>query len=249
MSKSAKIYGRRPVEEAFAAGQRFETVWLDERIGGDFATQVRQWCGKANVTLKYVPRYQLDRLIAANHQGIIAQVALLDYVMPAELVEASRDGGYLLLLDGVTDVRNFGAIARSAYISGCRGIAIGQKQRAPINAAAVKASAGALSHLPVARVGSLSTFSSLLREEAYSVVCVEGRGKRELESVNLFGEQVAFVLGSEGSGVTAAVRKASSVVVRLPQAVDFDSYNVAVAAGMVGYEFLRQNGGLRFGEG
>ncbi len=217
-------------------------------MGGDFAEEVRRLCGAANVPLKYVPRYQLDKLISENHQGIVAQVGLVDYATPEELITAAEAGGFLLLLDGVTDVRNFGAIARTAYVAGCKGLIIAQKQRAPINAAAVKASAGALSHLPVARVGSLGTFIRLLRSRGFVVACVEGRGKRELESVDLLGSPAAFVLGSEGSGVTSAVRKASTTVVRLPQATDFDSYNVSVAAGMLAYEFLRQNIGLRVAE-
>ncbi len=241
MGQLAKIYGRRPVEEAFMAGQRFEQLWIDERIGGEFLEEVQRWCGKANVAIKYVPRFQLDKLIDANHQGIIAEVALVDYASPQELMAAAEESGFLLILDGVTDVRNFGAIARSALAAGCKGIAIGQKQRAPVNAAAVKASAGALSRLPVARVGSLGSFVKLLRERNYVVVCIEGRGKRELESVDLLGQPVAFVMGSESEGISSAVRKAASTSVRLPQAVDFDSYNVAVAAGMACYEFLRQN--------
>ena len=248
MSQLAKIYGRRPVEEAFLAGQRFEQLWLDQRLAGPFVEDVRRWCAKANVSIKYVPRFQLDKLIDANHQGIIAEVALLDYASPESLIELVEESGFLLLLDGVTDVRNFGSIARSAYAAGCRGLVIGQKQRAPVNAAAVKASAGALSHLPVARVGSLATFVRVLRERGHTVVCIEARGKRELESVDLLGQPVAFVLGSEGEGISAAVRKVANATVRLPQAVAFDSYNVAVAAGMMCYEFLRQNTSLRFVE-
>ena len=247
MSQLAKIYGRRPVEEAFLAGQRFEQVWVDQRITGPFLEDVRRWCAKANVVIKYVPRFQLDKLIDANHQGVVAEVALLDYARPEVLVAAvEAEGGFLLLLDGVTDVRNFGSIARSAYAAGCRGLVIGQKQRAPVNAAAVKASAGALSHLPVARVSSLGTFVRALREREHVVVCVEGRGRRELESVDLLGQPVAFVLGSEAEGISAAVRKAATATVRLPQAVAFDSYNVGVAAGMLCYEFLRQNATLRY---
>lgn len=249
MSKVAKIYGRRPVEEAFEAKQRFEQVWLDHRLSGPFADDVRRWCGEHNVPLKYVPRYQLDKLISANHQGIIAEVALLDYAKPQELLDAVSESGFLLLLDGITDVRNFGAIARSAYAAGCKGLVIPQKQRAPINAAAVKASAGALSHLPVTRVSSLASFARLLRDEGHLVVCIEGRGKRELESVDLLSQPVAFVLGSEGEGISASVRKAANATVRLPQAVAFDSYNVSVAAGMLAYEFLRQNSMLRVQDG
>jgi len=247
MSQLAKIYGRRPVEEAFQARQRFEQVWLDHRLTGPFADDIRRWCGERNVPLKFVPRFQLDKLISANHQGVIAEVALVEYAPPAELLKAvEEEGGFLLLLDGVTDVRNFGAIARSAFASGCRGLIIPQKQRAPINAAAVKASAGALSHLPVARVSSLASFTRILRDNGYLVVCIEGRGKRELEAVDLLSDPVAFILGSEGDGVSAAVRKAATTTVHLPQAVAFDSYNVSVAAGMLSYEFLRQNGGLRW---
>ncbi len=246
MSQLAKIYGRRPVEEAFIAGQRFEQLWLDQRLVGPFVEDVRRWCAKANVAIKYVPRFQLDKLIDANHQGIIAEVALLDYATPDSLIEAVEESGFLLILDGVTDVRNFGSIARSAYAAGCKGLVIGQKQRAPVNAAAVKASAGALSHLPVARVGSLATFVRVLRERGHSVVCIEGRGKRELESVDLLGQPVAFVLGDEGEGISAAVRKVANATVRLPQAIAFDSYNVAVSAGMLCYEFLRQNSGMRY---
>ena len=250
MSQLAKIYGRRPVEEAFKAGQRFEQVWLDARLSGPFVDDLKAWAGKANVVVKYVPRYQLDKLISANHQGVIAEVALLDYATPQDLITAvEADSGFLMMLDGVTDVRNFGAIARSALAAGCRGIVIGQKQRAPVNAAAVKASAGALSRLPIARVSSLASFARLLRERDHVVVCIEGRGKRELESVDLLGQPVCFVMGSEGAGISAAVRKAATTTVRLPQAVAFDSYNVAVAAGMAGYEFLRQNTMLRAGEG
>jgi len=138
MSQVAKIYGRKPVEEAFRARQKFEQVWLDHRITGEFAENVRRWCSEQNVPLKFVPRFQLDKLIDANHQGVIAEVGLVAYANPSTLVDAAREEGFLLLLDGVTDVRNFGAIARSAYCAGCRGLVLPQKQRAPVNAAAVK---------------------------------------------------------------------------------------------------------------
>ena len=246
MGQHAKIYGRRPVEEAFRARQQFEQVWLDHRLNGPFAEDVRRWCSERNVPLKFVPRFQLDKLISANHQGVIAQVALLEYARPDDVVAAAGESGFLLLLDGVTDVRNFGAIARSAYAAGCKGLVIAQKQRAPVNAAAVKASAGALSHLPVVRVASLASFARLLRERDFAVVCVEGRGRRELEAVDLLSDPVAFVLGSEGGGISSAVRKAATTSVRLPQAVEFDSYNVSVAAGMLVYEYLRQNTGERW---
>ena len=241
MSQVAKIYGRKPIEEAFRARQKFEQVWLDHRMAGAFAEDVRRWCSEQNVPLKYVPRFQLDKLIDANHQGVIAEVALVEYANPAHVVESAKENGFLLLLDGITDVRNFGAIARSAYCAGCKAIVLPQKQRAPVNAAAVKASAGALSHLPIARVNSLGTFVKLLREQGYVVVCIEGRGKKELEAIDLLADPVAFVLGSEGEGISASVRKAATVTVKLPQAVAFDSYNVSVAAGMLAYEYLRQN--------
>lgn len=241
MSQDAKIFGRRPIEEAFKARQKFEQVWLDSRMNGPFAEQVKRWCSEQNVPLKYVPRHMLDKLISANHQGVIAQVGLVSYAKPQDVVRAAEEGGFLMLLDGVTDVRNFGAIARSVYAAGCKGIVIPQKQRAPINAAAIKASAGALSHLPVVRVSSLGSFVRLLRERSFTVACIEGKGKRELESVDLLSDPVAFVMGSEGAGISSAVRKSATTSVKLPQAIAFDSYNVAVASGMVSYEFLRQN--------
>ena len=246
MSQSAKIYGRRPVEEALKAGQSFEQIWLDSRLEGAFADAIRRQCSERNIPLKYVPRHLLDKLIDANHQGVIAEVALQEYASPEQLISSVQEtGGFLLLLDGITDVRNFGAIARTAYAAGCRGIAIAQKQRAPINAGAIKSSAGALSHLPVARVGSLATFVRLLKDEGFLVACIEGRGKRELESLDLFGQPVAFVMGDEQEGISVAVRNAAKTTVRLPQGNAFDSYNVAVAAGMVCYEYLRQNAGFR----
>ncbi|MCB0635812.1 MAG: 23S rRNA (guanosine(2251)-2'-O)-methyltransferase RlmB [Lewinella sp.] len=236
------IFGRHPVLEALEAGQPLEKVWLQQGTRGDFERDLRHWCRDRQVPLVVIPKERLGRMVRGNHQGVVALIAAAPYyeledVLP--LVYERSQTPLFVLLDGVTDVRNFGAIARSAEVCGAQAVVIPQKNSAGLTAEAVKASAGALSRIPVCRVKSLVTAIGYLRESGVRVMASDLSGEQYLHELDLAGP-VALVLGSEGEGISQGVAQAADKCFRIPQVGELNSFNVSVAAGIMLYEAMRQ---------
>ena len=189
-----------------------------------------------------VPPERLNKFKRHNHQGIVAFIPQIAYRSLETIMPAIIDSGetpLLVLLDGITDVRNMGAIARSAECAGAHAIVIGEKGSAPVNAEAIKASAGALSRIPVCKESGIVYAISFLKACGLDVVALDDRAKQTIYEAELTGP-VAIVMGSEDRGISSAAKKMAGTVAAIPMKGHIASLNVSVATGIVLFEALRQ---------
>ncbi len=236
------VYGRHPVLEALKSGSPVDKVFLQQGTRGEFEKELRNLCKLHEVPFTVIPPAKLGRMTRGNHQGVIAQLAAAAYHKTEDLVPLLYEQGktpLLLLLDGVTDVRNLGAIARSAEVCGAHGIIIPRKNSAGLTADAVKSSAGALLRMPVCRERSLVNTVAYLRNSGIQVIASDLRADRYLHELSL-SEPLCIVLGAEGEGISEGVGRGADVRFKIPQAGELNSFNVSVAAGILLYEAMRQ---------
>ncbi|MFN0016050.1 MAG: 23S rRNA (guanosine(2251)-2'-O)-methyltransferase RlmB [Saprospiraceae bacterium] len=239
------IYGHHPVVEAINAGKPVEKVLFQQGLRGELEKEIRHLTKEHDIPMQVVPKEKLNRLVAGPHQGVVAWLALVEFhhletVLPA-IIERGETP-LLLLLDSITDVRNFGAICRSAECAGVHAVVVPQSGSAPASEDAMKASAGALARIRLCRVRSMYSTVEWLQQNDVQVVATALTDK----STPLYGADfsgpTALLLGPEGEGLAPKLLRMSDIVARIPQATDFDSYNVSVAAGIALYEVLRQRG-------
>ena len=241
MKQTDVIYGRHPVLEALAAGQPVDKVYLQQGTRGEFEKELRQACKLHDVPMTIVPQAKLQRMVRGNHQGVVAQIAAAAYQKVEDVLPLIYERGetpLFLLLDGVTDVRNLGAIARSAEVCGAHSIIIPQKNSAGLTADAVKSSAGALSRIPVCREKSLVSTVEFLQMSGVKVIASDLAAEVYLEEVPLVGP-LCIVMGAEDEGISQGVARAADVTFRIPQAGNLNSFNVSVAAGILLFEAMR----------
>lgn len=236
------IFGRHPVLEALQQGMAIDKVLLQQGVRGDFERTLRHECRQRRIPLVVVPQARLQKLVRGNHQGVVAWVAPVPYHRLEDLLPAIFERGeapLIVVLDGVTDVRNFGAIARSAELCGAHALVVSMKNAAPVNADAVKTSAGALTRLPVCRETSTLAAVTLLQESGVRVLATDLQADHYVfeEDLTL---PVALVMGDEQHGVSRQVLARADARIRIPQRGTLDSFNVSVAAGIVLYEAMRQ---------
>ena len=242
--KSHLIFGRHPVTEALQSGKPFDKVFLQQGIRGPLEKELRMLCKTHRVPLKVIPKERLDRLAGGNHQGVAGYVALVHYQQLEDVLPflfEQEDFPLIVLLDGVTDVRNFGSIARSAECCGVGTLVIPRKGSAQVNAEAVKSSAGALLRIPICRESSIVAAVEMLQLSGVSVYASDLKADGPIMDMDFTGP-VALVLGAEGDGVSEAVLRKVDKRFVIPQRGETDSFNVSVAAGIMLYEVLRQRG-------
>lgn len=241
--KEELIYGRHPVLEAIKEGRNFEKIMLQEGTSGEFEKELRHLTKDKNIPVKITPKERLNVIAkGGNHQGVVGFVALLDYyklddVLPF-LFESTKPP-LLLVIDGVTDVRNLGAIARSAECAGVDALVVPHKGSALVNADAVKTSAGALTRLPVCRENSLVNVIDFLRQSGVQVLASTLEASAPLAEMD-FSLPTAIVLGSEDEGIQHALLKRADRHFAIPQLGKGNSFNVSVAAGIILYESMVQ---------
>jgi 23S rRNA (guanosine2251-2'-O)-methyltransferase len=237
------IYGHHPVVEAIRSGKAVEKVFFQQGVRGELEKEIRHLAKEYDIPLQVVPKEKLNKLAGGNHQGVAAYLALIEFISIEDVVPFVFEQGQsplLLLLDSVSDVRNFGAICRSAECMGVHSVVIPQSGSAPANEDAMKASAGALARIRISRVRSLFSTVEWLQQSGIQVVATALSDRAEpLYEVD-FSLPTAILMGSEGTGVHPKLLKMSDRVIKIPQATDFDSLNVSVAAGIVLYEAIRQ---------
>jgi 23S rRNA (guanosine2251-2'-O)-methyltransferase len=237
------IYGHHPVVEAIKAGKALEKVFLQAGLRGEVEKELRQLTKEHDIPMQVVPKEKLERLTKGVHQGVVAWLALIEFADLEKVVDqvlAAGETPLLLLLDSITDVRNFGAICRSAEVMGVHAVVVPQSGSAPANEDAMKASAGALARIRLCRTRSMFSTVDWLKEAGIQVVAT-AVGDRAVPLPELqLTEPTAILVGSEGDGLPAKLLKMSDVVTKIPQASNFDSLNVSVATGVMLYEVLRQ---------
>ncbi|MFD9948159.1 23S rRNA (guanosine(2251)-2'-O)-methyltransferase RlmB [Nonomuraea sp. NPDC059023] len=242
------IGGRNPVLEAMLAGVPASALYVAQRLEND--DRVRdsiKIAAEQGIALLEVSRDKLDRLTeGAVHQGIALQIPAYDYAHPTELITLAEDAAEIPLivaLDGVTDPRNLGAIARSATAFGAHGMLIPSRRSAGVTGGAWKTSAGTLANLRVARASNLTAALREYREAGLFVVGLDGEGTVDIGDVSLFTEPLVVVVGSEGKGLSRLVREQCDALARIPMQAAAESLNAGVAAGVTLYEVARHRRG------
>jgi 23S rRNA (guanosine2251-2'-O)-methyltransferase len=241
MKKSQLIIGRQPLMETIRSGRAVDKILLQRNTAGESIAEIRQLAREYNIPVQVVPAEKLDSLTRANHQGVIAFAGLVQYMDLQQVIDhVVGTGGtpLFMMLDGVTDVRNIGAIARSALCCGAQALVIPDKGTGALNEEAMKSSAGALELIHICRVASLLKAVDTLHLNGIRVFTSEMNAPKKVFELPL-AEPCCIVMGSEDKGVQAYIHKAADEHFTIPMAGDFDSFNVSVAAGIILYEAMK----------
>ncbi len=233
-------FGRNPVLEALQSGASIDKILVQQDLRGEVEVELRKTSKQRNIPFKKVPQQKLDFLVKGNHQGVVAFGSPIAFYNLDDILAQIFENGespFILVLDRVTDVRNFGAIARSALAFGVHAIVIPVNHSAEINHFAVKASTGALWRLKVSRVANLENALNQLRTFGVKIYSADkNTGSIALHSIEDKGPK-AIILGSEGQGVRRELLKISDATFSIQQTEDCESLNVSVAAGIVLHHF------------
>lgn len=244
ISNTDMIYGTRAVIEAIRAGKQIEKILIQTGLNNDLIHELTGVAREHNLPVTYVPQEKLNRLTTKNHQGVVCMLSAISYAQVNDLIDFAYSEGrepFFIILDRITDVRNFGAIARTAECAGVTGIIIGDKGNAPITSDAMKTSAGALNHLPVCREDNLKKTLKFLRDNGIMVVACTEKAEKEIYEVK-FDQPVALIMGSEEDGISDVLLRECDELVRIPMKGKIESLNVSVATGVAVYEVVRQKG-------
>ncbi|MCD8122185.1 MAG: 23S rRNA (guanosine(2251)-2'-O)-methyltransferase RlmB [Clostridiales bacterium] len=239
------IEGRNAVLEAFRSGRPVDRLFVQDGCkDGPVLTIVRE-AKKQDTVIHFVPRLRLDQMSeTGKHQGVIAYAAAYEYAEVEDILKAAEEKGeapFLILLDGIEDPHNLGAIIRTANLAGAHGVIIPKHRAVGLTATVAKTSAGAINYTPVAKVTNLVQTMEDLKKRGLWFVCADMNGDL-MYRVNLKGP-IGLVIGKEGSGVSRLVQETCDMTARIPMKGDIDSLNASVAAGVLAYEIVRQRMG------
>lgn len=243
-----QVEGRHPVLEALKAGREINKILVAEGSTGSSLMEILAAARTKNLIVQNVPKSKLDQIAPGrNHQGVIAYIAAKEYAELDDIIQAANKSprpGLIIVLDEVEDPHNLGSILRSADAVGAHGIVIPKRRAVPLTSTVAKASAGAIEHVPVARVANISQTIETLKKEGFWVVGTEVDTDKMYHQVDMTGPTV-IVIGNEGKGLGEVVKKRCDYLVRLPMVGNIQSLNAGVATGVLLYEVLRQRGEKR----
>ena len=239
--KKGLIIGRQPLIETIRAGKAVDKILMQRNASGDSIDEIKTLAKEYSIPIQVVPPEKMDSLTRANHQGVLAFAGLVQYLDLQQVIDHVVSDGLtplFVMLDGVTDVRNIGAIARSAVCCGAQAIIIPDKGTGALNEEAMKSSAGALELINICRVGSLLKALDSLHLNGIKVFTSEMNATKKVFELPL-AEPCCIVMGSEDKGVQPYIHKAADEHFTIPMAGTFDSFNVSVAAGIILYEAMK----------
>jgi 23S rRNA (guanosine2251-2'-O)-methyltransferase len=241
------IGGRNPLLEALKAGRAMGKIWLAKNAARHgVVAEILHLARTRGIPVEFLERQALDRLAGGTwHQGILAQIAAREYSTLAEILEAARqkkEPALLVILDGVEDPHNLGAILRTADAAGAHGIIVRERRAVGLTAGVEKSSAGALEYVQVARVANISQSIQALKDAGLWIIGVDQRGSTSYAAID-FRPATAIVLGAEGSGLSELVKKKCDFLAEIPMKGKINSLNASVAAAVVLYEALMQRSG------
>ncbi len=242
MDQTNYIFGIRAVMEAVEAGREIDKVLIRKDLSGPLASELLGVLRTHKVVTQRVPEERINRITRKNHQGVVAFLSAVSYHSLSHIVPELYEEGitpFIVVLDGITDVRNFGAIARTCECAGVNAIVIPERGSVSVGADAVKTSAGALMSLPVCRERSLSGAVKFLKECGYTIVAATEKSDTRYTEGDYRGP-VAIVMGSEDTGISEDIMRQCDMPVAIPQFGRIQSLNVSVAAGVMIYEVVRQ---------
>jgi len=242
MKEDTIIYGIRAIIEAIKSGENIDKVFLQKGLRGELFLELEQLLRQERLNVSYVPIEKLNRLTQHNHQGAAAQIAPISFYDIDDLVTTVLESGktpLFLLLDQLSDVRNFGAIIRTAECTGVSGIIIQKKGGAPINGDTIKTSAGAIFKIPICKVDHIKDAVYHMQASGIKVIAATEKAKDFIYDISL-KEPCAIIMGSEGKGINPSVLKIVDESAKLPIMGEIESLNVSVACGAFLYEAVRQ---------
>ncbi len=244
IKESDAIFGLRPVIEAIRAGKQIDRLLIRQGLRGAIYHELMTEVRNNGISYQIVPLERIELITRKNHQGVLAWLSLIEYQKIDNLLPMIFEKGedpMIVLLDGVSDVRNFGAIVRTAYCMGAHAVVIPEKGSARITGDAIKTSAGALHLLPVCREKSLMRSAGYLKDSGLKIVCGTEKAETTVTEASLTGP-LALILGSEEKGVNRELASISDYSIRIPITGNIGSLNVSVSAGIILFEIFRQRG-------
>lgn len=236
------LFGMHPVIEALRSGKKFDKILLKTGLEGPQFRELMELVNAAEIPYQWVPVEKLNRTTRGAHQGVIAFIAQIDYVDIEQLINNALGRSQtplIMILDGVSDVRNLGAIARTLEVAGGQGIIVPAKGGAAINAEAVKASAGALMRIDTCKVSNLRLAIFALQQAGFKVIASSEKSEKLIYDVDMTGP-VAIIMGSEGEGISKGILPLADEMAKIPQFGEIGSLNVSVASALVAFEAVRQ---------
>jgi len=234
---SSTLSGIHPVLEALRANQPIDRVLIAKGAGGARLQEIIDLCRERSIAVRFEPRQSLDRMSkTAAHQGVLAIGAAQHYASLEDVIGTAK---MLVILDGIEDPHNLGAILRSAHAAGADAALIPERRAAPVTEVAAKAAAGAMAHLPVIKTGNLNRLIEDLKKKGFWIYGLDERGEHNYDTVE-FTEPCALVLGGEGSGLHQQVANHCDFLLKIPLAGKISSLNVSVAAGIALFEWKRR---------
>lgn len=242
MNNEDFLFGTRAVIEAIKTGKTIDKVLIKKGLKNELFSELLQLLKENGVAFQFVPIEKINRFTRKNHQGVIALLSPIEFnnidnVLPG--IFETGEAPLILVLDQITDVRNFGAIARSAECAGVHTIIIPEKGMARIGADAVKTSAGAIHHLPICKVTNLEKAVKFLKDSGIRIVAATEKGDKTYTSANFTGP-LAIVMGSEDTGISPNILKLTDEQLKIPIIGKIESLNVSVSAALMIYEAVRQ---------
>lgn len=237
-----QVFGIRAVIEAIESGKEIESLLIQKGISGDLLKELRKLIDQHEIKFQYVPVEKLNRICKGNHQGVFAFISPISFHKVEDLIPFIFENGetpLLLVLDRITDVRNFGAIARTAECAGVHGIVVPMKESAAIHSDSIKTSAGALFRIPVCRVNNLKKAVEYMQESGLQVVACTEKNNESVYTAD-FTTPTAIVMGSEEDGISDDILRIADRYAKIPLKGEIESLNVSVATGVILYEALRQ---------
>lgn len=242
MSETTRIFGIRAVIEAIQSDKDIDKIFIQKGLSGHLFQELNNLIQKGNYNVSYVPQEKLNKLAKGNHQGVVANISPVKFLSMDELVEnafSATSTPLFLLLDQITDARNFGAMIRTAECCGVNGIIIPEKGAAPVNADTVKTSAGAVFNVPICKVNHIKDALYYLQSSGVQVTAATEKTDATIYDVDFSGPS-AVIMGSEERGVSNSVLQAVDHKAKLPMFGSIESLNVSVACGAFLYEAVRQ---------
>lgn len=249
MDKNQYIFGIRAVIEAIEAGKEIDKIMLKKDLTGELVGELLALIHEYGIVTQRVPVERINRITRKNHQGVVAMLSAVTYNKLENLVPQLYEDGklpFIVVLDGITDVRNFGAIARTCECAGVDAVVIPERNSVSVNADAVKTSAGALHYLPVCRERNLVSAVKFLKNSGYKVYGATEKSKINYTTPD-YTEPTAIVLGAEDSGISNEILHLCDTQVAIPEFGNINSLNVSVAGGIMLYEVVRQRLNSNFG--
>jgi 23S rRNA (guanosine2251-2'-O)-methyltransferase len=242
MKEKEMIFGLRPVIEAIEAGKELDKILIKKDLGSELARELFGAMKGTQIPLMRVPIEKLNRLTMKNHQGVVAYLSSVTYQHIEDIIPTIYEEGrtpFIVVLDGITDVRNFGAIARTCECAGVDAIVVPLRGGAAINADAVKTSAGALHNIPVCRENNLTDAVRFLKDSGISIYAASEKATENYTEFD-YTTPVAIVMGAEDVGISPQILRLCDKMVGIPILGNIQSLNVAVATGVLTYEVVRQ---------